>query len=427
MSLSSLPKARSLWRINCRGRSLDVEFQVVQLTKSVSGDYDGDQAWVCWDPDIVQPFRNADVPPFPELESYGIEKDKSTVADIKTHPNYTNIFLRHAFEFNLQPNMLGICTLYHESYCYHQKAINSPQALSIAILLGNLVDSAKGGFQFDEAKWAAYLKRNNLRRTLLTPAYKDRQKAKPTDHLIDHLVFVVAKRAREKALKEFDRHFTDVDSRDADLFRIRNEEVEEAKTNQALATVLRNLETDLRAILAFWRTNARPSDPDEDMNRPPRRPDLPPFGAVVERCRADFVNLKPTLNDLNEDGSPPNGTEPSSSDSRIRSWQCDHARGRASHWDLLKASVAFYLFHQRSFVWYVAGVELGAIKAAARGRGAYRCVVGEVFEALKVDRRVVERGLRRREEDGGGVGGEGGGEEGDEEEFGVLDWGVVLV
>lgn len=382
----------------------------VSLASMLSGgDYDGDQAWVCWDPDIVQPFRNADVPPFPELESYGIEKDNSTVADILSHPNYTNMFLRHAFNFNLQPNMLGICTSYHESYCYHQNAINSPQAVSMAILLGNLVDSAKGGFQFDEAKWAAYLTKLDLRRTLLKPAYKDRQKAKPTDHLIDHLVFVVAKQAREKALKEFDRHFIDVDSRDDDLFRIRNEETEEAKTNKPLATVLKNLETDLKAIHTFWRTNARREDADDDI-RPPKRPDAPPFGTVVERCRADFVNLKPT----------PDATATASD--RISSWQCDHARGRPSHWDLLKASVAFHLFHRKNFVWYVAGVELGEIKALAQGRGSYRCVAGGVFEAFKLDRRVVDAARRRRE--GEGEEGEEGADGGDEEEFGVWDWGV---
>lgn len=384
----------------------------VSLASKLSGgDYDGDQAWVCWDPDIVQPFRNADVPPAPELESYGIEKDSSTVADLLAHPNYTNMFLRHAFNFNLQASMLGICTLYHEAYCYRENAVDSPQAISIAGLLGNLVDSAKGGFQFDETKWAAYLKKNNLFRTLSKPAYKDSQRAKPTGHLIDHLVFVVAKRVRQKALSEFNKHFIDVGPLDDDLSRLRNEEAEEAKSNKSLANVLKNLETDLKAIHTFWRVNARPEDSDED-TRLPRKSDAPSFRTIIERCRADFVNLKPTLDEY----------PPAERSDRISSWQRDHARGRSSYWDLLKASVAFSLYYQTTFIWHMAGIELGEIKAMARGRGTYRAVVGEVFDAFKLDRRVVD-GARRREirEREGGMGVEG---DEDEDEFGVWDWGI---
>ncbi len=395
--------------------------------KYLSGDYDGDQAWVCWDQGIVLPFKNADVPPFPKLESYGIEKDSSKVADLLAHPNYMTMFLRHAFNFNLQSNMLGICTLYHESYCYHQKAIDSPQAVSMAVLLGNLVDSAKGGFQFDETKWVAWLKEHQLPRTQSKPAYKDRQKAKPTNHLIDHLVFVVAKRAREKALSEFDKHFVDVSPRDDDLFRIRNEESEEAKTNKPLAQVLRNLVRDLKVIHTFWALNARPDDADDTLC-PPRKSEALSFRTVVERCRADFLGLKPTLDD--DDECPPAET----TSDRISSWQRDHARGRSSYWDLVKASVAFFYHYQSSFVWHAAGVELGEIKAMARGRGRYRVVVGEVFEAFKVDKRVVD-GARRREmvEREGERGVEQVGENGDDVvvvdddddgEFGTWDWGV---
>ena len=361
----------------------------------------------------MQPFRNADVPPFPGLESYGIEKDTSTVADVESHHDYMNRFLRHAFNFNLQPNMLGTCTRYHEAYCYHEKAIGSTQAISMAVLLGNLVDSAKGGFQFDDAKWVAYLKKNGLSRRLAKPAYRDRLRAKPTDHLIDYLVFVVAKRVRQKALHEFDKRFIDVSPRDDDLFRIRNEEYGEAKTNRLLANVLKNLEIGLKDINTFWSVHARPESLDEDP-RPSRKSDAMTFTNLVERCRADFVSLKPTLDDQFS----------SETSDRISSWQRDHARGRSSYWDLLKASVAFHLYYQRSFVWHVAGIELGEIKATACGRGTYRTVFGDVFEAFKLDKRVVDRAMRKDlsdKEEGSRIIEEG---EEDEDEFGVWDWGV---
>lgn len=336
----------------------------------------------------MQPFRNADVPPFPSLESYGIEKDTSMVADILSHDDYTNRFLRHAFNFNLQPDMLGICSNYHASHCYQKNAIDSPQAISIAVLLGNLVDSAKGGFHFDEAKWAAYLKKIDLPRLIPKPAYMNRQEAKPTDHLIDHLVFVVAKGVSEKVLAEFHKRFSDVSPRDDDLFRIRNEEYEEAKSNLPLASVLKNLETGLKEIKVFWSLHARPEDLDENI-RPSRKSDAMTFRTIVERCRADFVSLKPTLDDCLSN-------EPSD---RIRSWQRDHARGRPSYWDLLKASVAFHHYYRSTnFIWHTTGIELGEIKATAHGRGTYRAVVGDMFEAFKLDKRVVDRAMRREGE-----------------------------
>ena len=307
--------------------------------------------------------------------------------------------------------MLGRCTLYHETYCYHEKAIDSSQAISIAVLLGNLVDSAKGGFLFDQAKWVAYLNKHGLSRSLTKPAYRDRQKAKPTDNLIDYLVFVVAKRVREKALHEFNKPLSDISPRDDDLFRIRNEEHEEAKKNRPLASVLKNLEIGLKDIATFWSVHASPENLDEDI-RPSRKSGAMTFTNLVERCRAEFLSLKPTLDDHFS----------SEASDRISSWQRDHARGRSSYWELLKASVAFHLYHKGNLVWHMAGIELGEIKATACGRGAYRPVVGDVFEAFKLDKRVVDRAMRKGmiEKEEGSRALEG--VEQDEDEFGVWDW-----
>lgn len=365
---------------------------VALASKLSGGDYDGDKAWICWDSDIVGPFENVDVPLHPELEFYGIEKDDTKVADICLYQDYTNRFLRHAFNLNLQMNMLGICSKYHEAYCYRTGAIDSPQALSIGLLLGNLVDSAKGGFKFDEAKWTAFKKKNKLPMILPKPAYQDKNKERPTKHLIDHLVFVTAKNTREDVLGKFTEHFQEVSPRDDDLFRIRNEAHEEAKSNKDLATILANLEVGLRTINTYWKQHVR-FDQDDDDTHSITKPDTSSFQAVVERCREDFLRLSPTLD------APPTSD-------RIAIWQREHSAGRASYWDLLKASLAFYRYFSTAFVWYVAGVELGEIKAMARGRGTYRAVVGEVFEAFKLDPKFVDGAMRREmlEREGGGNG-----------------------
>lgn len=44
--------------------------------KLSGGDYDGDKAWVCWEPAIVSNFVNANVPPSPDLSRYP-KKDKT--------------------------------------------------------------------------------------------------------------------------------------------------------------------------------------------------------------------------------------------------------------------------------------------------------------------------------------------------------------
>ena len=352
----------------------------VSLASKLSGgDYDGDKVWICWDPDIVEPFGNAQVPDPPNIDFYGIEKDNTKVSDLLHHHDYMNQFLCHGFNFNLQTNMLGTCTLYHEKLCYHNKAIDSKPATQIASLLGNLVDSAKGGYIYDTGKWTDFLKKENLPRNLTDPAYKDRN-ARPTDHLVDHLVHVTAKNIKDDVLKKFSEHFQDASERDDDLFRLRTEAVEEAKANKEMAKVLDNLKTGLKTIKDFWVVHAHVED-DEAVHATRKSPALT-FRTLVERCREDFLKLGPTLD-----------TPPISD--KIATWQRDHAAGRSSHWDLLKASVAFYHHHIGAFIWHVAGVELGEIKVTAKGRGTYRAVDEEVFEAFKLDSRAVDGALRR--------------------------------
>lgn len=361
----------------------------VSLASKLSGgDYDGDKAWVCWNPDIVGPFRNAQVPNLPKVEFYGIEKDNTKVSDLLPHHDYMNKFLGHGFDFNLRTNMLGICALYFEKLCYHNNAIDSESAKQIAGLLGLLVDSAKGGYIFDKTKWTDFLKRHNLPRNLTEPAYKDRN-ARPTKHLVDRLVHGTAKTVKDDVLKRFSEHFRDVSERDDDLFRLRTEAVEEAKTSKELAKVLDNLKTGIKTIKDFWIKHAHVED-DEVMHAT-RKSHALTFRTLVERCRSDFLNLGPTLD------SPPTSD-------RIAAWQRDHAAHRPSDWDRLKASVAFYHHSKSTFIWHVAGVELGEIKAMARGIGTYSVVSQEVYEVMKLDSKAVNRALRKEmlECEGGG-------------------------
>lgn len=351
----------------------------------------------------MKPFKNAAVPDCPPLAFYGIETDNTKVADHLAHPDYLHRFLRQAFNFNLQQNMLGSCTNYHEALCYKYNAIDSPQAINIAMLLGKLVDSAKGGFNFDEHKWTSFLKQNNLPSRLQAPAYKNKDKAKPTGHMIDQLVFDIAKNVRGEALGDFDHQFSEAVWWDEDLVRVRNKMVEYATSDESLAHVLKNLETDLEAILTFWVQNARPED-ENDETRPPRKGDALSFRAAVEHCRGRFLSLRPRTDDL----GPPTvnmNTNPKMRSTttavvvseRVRQWQQEYSKGsNNSSWALVKASVAFRHHHKRAFVWHLAGIELGEMKAMAKGRGTYRVVTNEIFDVLKLDSKLVD-GVKKRE------------------------------
>jgi hypothetical protein len=145
-------------------------------------------------------------------------KDTTKVSDISQESDFISRFLHRGFSFNLQTDMLGICTSYHESLIYHSEyPIDSPPAKEIASLLGYLVDSAKAGLSFNEKMWLDYKKARRLPCSLTKPAYKDKQNANPTDHIIDRLVFVVAKGLCTRVLTNLHEKFLDVARWDTQL------------------------------------------------------------------------------------------------------------------------------------------------------------------------------------------------------------------
>lgn len=368
--------------------------------KLSGGDYDGDKAWICWEPSIVDPFENATVPPPVEPNDFGIIKDNLKVSDILT--DFPAQFLLHAFDFNLRANMLGPCTAYHEAMCYHEKPIGDKSAVAIAGLLGLLVDRAKAGFIFDEPQWNTYLKMNKLK-SYRKPAYKDKGSTKAKDHLIDNLVFVVAKSVREDALGKFAQYFRNVGTEDDDLVRPWIIENEASQHDSDLKTVLYDLKNKLGTIREFWNANVQGLDDNAEPTT--RRGSTVSFRALVEKCRADFVALEPLAIEGNI---------------VTKRWKNERSQfSGTGYWDLLKASAVYHQWHKSGkYAWWIAGVELGELKATAAGRGTYRIVREDIFEALKLDNNVVKR--RQEMEYGRFM-------EEEEDEFGDFDWGDIDV
>lgn len=347
------------------------------------GDYDGDRAWICWEPEIVTPFCNAAVPEALELEAYDIKKDMLKVSDLVGEKDCIPRFLRHGFDFNLQPNLLGPCTYFHESLCYDQDSINEPSAITIALLLGNLVDRAKAGIIFKDASWSSFLRKLKISRQCPRPAYRDKNR-RPKDHLIDNLVFKVAKGIREDALGKFANRFQHVSTHDDDLVRPWKQENEAAKDDVDLQSVLSNLKNKLKIINNYWRENNR----RHDEFKPSGKDNEPSLLSVVEKCRADFLAIEP----LPIEGHP-----------LVKRWRTKSSQSNAAvaRWDLLKASALYDDFRSGSFPWYVAGVELGELKATAKGKGSYGLMTMEILAASKLDIKTVRRRQRADAEQSG--------------------------
>ncbi|MCJ1246805.1 hypothetical protein MMC30_004014 [Trapelia coarctata] len=370
------------------------------------GDYDGDRAWICWEPSLVDPFINAETHSAPPDDFYCLEKDSTKVSELLEFPDHISRFLRKGFEFSIQPHMLGMCTAYHEALCYHNRSIAFPIAKDIAILLGRLVDSAKGGLLFTEQTWIDFKRKQGLPLTLVKPAYKKNSSSQPTNHIIDRLVFHIAKGVSERALGEFSKQFESARDWDDDLNAVWKAEDERSKSDASLKTVLVDLRAQLESLHGFWTSNCAHVEADEF--RPSRsNPSETSLKARVEQTRERFLAIQP----------------PTSSRSAIVDrWRKDDGSTRDA-WTRLKASALWNRYYKcGKFAWNVCGKELGELKLLGRGGG--RCVGEELWVHYRLDARSVKK-LEAAEAAKGtgseGLVGDGDGEEEGEEEFGGWD------
>ena len=111
-----------------------IKGDVALADKLSGGDYDGDMAWVCWDPDIVNNFQNADVPKAPDLFDMGFMTKRTDKYEDLQHAGYkgsalTAEFLARSFRFNAEQAFLGMCTVRNFvalcSFCHYPYAAAS--------------------------------------------------------------------------------------------------------------------------------------------------------------------------------------------------------------------------------------------------------------------------------------------------------------
>ena len=390
--------------------------------KLSGGDYDGDKVWICWEPQIVKPFRNSEVHDGPEPEYFGIQKDSTKVMDIfegdddEFKAEYASKLIRKGFECNIAAPILGLCTNWFDGYCYlGENSIDDPMAKNIAKLLGYLVDSAKAGHTYTEQMWSDFKKEHELPRNPGKPAYKVKKGVKPTNHIIDRLVFDVAQTVIADVMKNFEMRFGEkAILRDDDLTAPWKAEDALAKKFPEVKELLKYISSKLEKIRKFWGENVASGQEDSGGFGAPKR--VPtragarqrmPFTALVQTCRDRFLAIEPPVA-LKSTNAP--------------SYILDRWTSDIDGWNRLKASGAFYRFQGKPFTWNTCGMELGKIKLATTKNGG-RGVEEGIHLAMKVDRKF-RAVLDVEDEDGSGLRSQFGGDLDDEYGLGDEDWGL---
>ncbi|OLN97828.1 putative RNA-dependent RNA polymerase 2 [Colletotrichum chlorophyti] len=411
--VSDIQRVKAVFKPELRALKDVVVFSAkgnVALAEKLSGgDYDGDKAWVCWEPKIVSNFTNAKVPEDPDLSNY-LTKNKTTFGDfMRQHGKEAAIseMVMSSIAFNMRPTYLGIVTNYKERLCYRINSVNNKYAYYLSALLGKLVDQAKQGFDFTLEDWKRF------RRDLLDigelgeleePAYKSANWSFDgnSNHIIDHLKFLVAKPIIDKELEKFYKMMNVNSARpgrelkslcldkdaddgtaaefwDPDLVKPLVQYSELALIWPALEKVLINLTDDLKALEKQWSTSmAMIKDKDEL----PRRIFEVYEGYLAIQPRSD-EKLEPIL---------------------AANMEQAYLSEDYTAWALLRASMVFkhYYKYKSNFAWRMAGIQLQFIKAmTTAGRGSTLVpVMPNMYATLKPDTKFISQAVSELKDEG---------------------------
>ncbi|KAI9838363.1 MAG: hypothetical protein M1819_005631 [Sarea resinae] len=366
------------------------------------GDYDGDAAWVCWDPRLVDNFTNVPKPHTPtDPSSFGISRESETLRSLGTW----SAFLAKGFRFNLQANLLGTCTSYHERLCHLKDSISTPEALHLSTLLDHLVDAPKQGYTFTETNWRRFLETNPPLSPYWPPkpAYMGGDNAaEPTGHIMDQLLVLSRQIVDETAVARALDDTPEMVSKDADLKELWEMTYEKynSDAHPEIRDVLRNLIVDLSDMKEEWtsRTVPSPIPPEAGGGRASGdghyRPQLD-FRTVVTNMHERFMALQPRvsvpatgsaslatpppdheLDDFSSVQSPPLSA---SAHALLQSWLQPAPHVPASHttWMLMKASRLYYAYYRSTLAWWVAGTQLGHLKAWKMSKEYEQTATGE--------------------------------------------------
>ncbi|KAI6800963.1 hypothetical protein KC363_g5497 [Hortaea werneckii] len=162
-------------------------------SKLSGGDYDGDTFWVCWEPTLVEPFKNAPAPwSTRPAEFFGLTKDNVTLnellglskdgctpdgvkidrRDIKLLDTQARAWIRRSTAERMQEQYLGIVTNLHGKLTYRDSNVSSEQADMLVDLHDLLVDADKQGLRYTEQAYSQFKIRECIPSTLSDPAHR---------------------------------------------------------------------------------------------------------------------------------------------------------------------------------------------------------------------------------------------------------------
>jgi hypothetical protein len=358
-------------------------------SKLSGGDYDGDKVWVCFDQELVDSFKNTPVALKPPTEAEcGLINISRRLIEIfttsETKASEIDGFLTECFHFNLQTPMLGQCSNQHEMVAYHKpRGLAEPGALTLAALVGYLVDAPKQGYALTEQAWNTIRNKTSGRNQLTRPAYKDSDATKGNPkNIVDYLKFVVATDEKNQILTRFHKDWSEGPLYDMTLSAPYNNAVTVYKTNgsekdkvekadkQAGWNIIEKLKKDIDAIkLRFSADLARYRDDDQK------------FEDVVWEMFQQLQSVEP-LRDADHELCR----------------RFDYERGEQfSNWSRLRASCFYYRWAKGVSPWYTAGTDLARIKAESKGPISF--MTGSMHQIMKPDGKLVTRVAQRAKED----------------------------
>ena len=243
-----------------------------EASKMQGGDYDGDTFWICVEPKLVEPFKNAPAPSVsdpPHPSELFIEKDERKFRDIVTVPAEGEAFnedeLRRWIAINtakrLEFNYLGTVTRLHEDVTYHQNSLDSPQADALNALCDHIIDAPKQCFSFDGLALQKVKKKYNIPKfekpahrkyTSLEEADQDVPREWNKNSIVDQVFFGVLEKECHSAVESLRTLLSKATIQDDDLTGPYNKMMEEASNDSTVYKELKCLPTQLAKVKDAW-------------------------------------------------------------------------------------------------------------------------------------------------------------------------------
>jgi len=359
--------------------------------------------WVCWDPTIVGPFRNAPFQPSAtKPEDLGISVDCTKLSSIfcnqdalEHHCDPVKLFYQRSFAFLLEPQYLGICTTFFDKLCYNKNSISSPAINFTADLHDFLVDSAKNGYIYKESSWIDFIHNHpdvDLK-SMSELAYKtastlpllsndqDKETVYKSLHIIDYLVFKVVRPRARRIINEAKSFQFQADSHDRSPGALYLQLIERPQSN--IKAALKQLLSDLDDIYTQWSRDVTAAYRSRTEREKQQKCD-----EALEDAYHRYIELEPK--------NP-------SRDPEICMWNHHLMDNIPTSWDLIKASAVFKSREEKPvFVLGLAGYHICYMKAFMTPKPNF--CTPSIFASLKV--RKLKRAIAVDDSDENAEGGD---------------------